>query len=339
MNMLIPSDGPDSVDITQVVESPTARRTELESLNIIARDNPRDEDQGKKRLDKSIQLDPDRYFYSIPRGRGASGLSFITGPSARLAEDVAIFYGNLRSLSHITGITDDYVVATGSSIDLQSNTSVTVEVRRKIRTSDGRRYSDDMIGVTSNAACSIALRNAVLKVVPQYFWYDAYSLAQKLSAGAEKPIEGRRKVAVKYMKSIGVGVQQLLDAVGRKSMDEVTEADLVILKGLVNSIKNSEISKEEAFPSISGIARLNEVVSGDSDKKTNGKEGIRAVRNDLRTAIKAAFLFVEDEGRGEQFLEGFNLPNIDAVDSILSVELLSKIRDTLIKPDNVKNGA
>lgn len=55
------------------------------------------------------------------------------------------------------------MTAQGVFHDLERNVAITYEVRRRIVDKNGRRYKPDMIGVTANAACSIALRNAILR--------------------------------------------------------------------------------------------------------------------------------------------------------------------------------
>lgn len=325
MNMITPTNGEGALDVTQSY----SRKTEIESLSCIAREAPRVFENGQRLLEQYVRSSPESCFYYIPRGG-----SHIIGPSSRFAFDTAGCFGNIRSQSNVSGITDDHVIATGSAIDLQTNVSTTVEVKRRIRSSDGRRYSDDMIGVTSNAACSIALRNAILKVIPQFFWHDAYVMAQKISARSEHPIAGRIKAAQKHLKGIGVGTPQILKAVGRKSVDEINDNDLVVLRGLANSIKNSEISVEEAFPSGGGVERLNEVIngdSGDSVENGNGKEKLRKVRDDLRDSVKKAYFLIDDEESRKNIIESLSLPNIDAVDSILSVSKLEQIRDKLLE--------
>src|SRR5678816_4803120 len=98
-------------------------------------------------------------FYSLPRG-GRN----IVGPSVRFAEVVASSWGNIRSGARIIDIDDKFITAQGQCFDLEKNICVQVEVKRRITKKDGKRYDDDMIGVTGNAACSISLRNAVFKV-------------------------------------------------------------------------------------------------------------------------------------------------------------------------------
>jgi hypothetical protein len=72
------------------------------------------------------------------------------------------------------------VTAQGVCHDLQSNTFIAYEVRRRITGKGDRKYSDDMIGVTGNAASSIALRNAILKIIPKVFWDGIYQAARQV---------------------------------------------------------------------------------------------------------------------------------------------------------------
>ena len=70
-------------------------------------------------------------------------------------------YGNLQLSSRIVEVADTYIVAQGVVWDLEANVRISTETRR-ITTEEGRRYNEDMIMMTGNAAASIALRNAIL---------------------------------------------------------------------------------------------------------------------------------------------------------------------------------
>src|SRR4030065_695902 len=109
-------------------------------------------------------------IYALPRKDANGSTKTIEGPSARFAEVIASAWGNCRAGARVVGESADFVTAQGGFYDLERNVAITYEVQRRITTSTGRRYSTDMIGVTANAACSIALRNAILKGVPKAFW-------------------------------------------------------------------------------------------------------------------------------------------------------------------------
>jgi len=87
----------------------------------------------------------------------------ITGPSVHLAKLVVSNWGNMRTEAKVVEVTDKEVVSRGIAWDLEANTASSFEVRRKITDKYGKRFNDDMITVTGNAANSIAYRNAVFQ--------------------------------------------------------------------------------------------------------------------------------------------------------------------------------
>ena len=95
-------------------------------------------------------------IYSLPRDG-----KVVEGPSARFGEIAASAWGNCRAGARVVSDQGDFVTAQGVFHDLERNVAITYEVQRRITGKNGRRYSADMIGVTGNAASSIALRSAI----------------------------------------------------------------------------------------------------------------------------------------------------------------------------------
>lgn len=181
--------------------------------------------------------------YVIPRGGKR-----IIGPSVRFAEMVAAAYGHLRVASMIVGEDDRFVTVRGSAWDLQRNVAFSCEVRRRITESNGRKYSDDMVGVTTNAATSIALRNAVLKVVPAALWKTIWEEAGEVAAKDGKSIEESRAIALAVFKKMGVDEKRVFDVLGVKGQEDLDVECLATLRGLTVAIKEGATSVAEAFP-------------------------------------------------------------------------------------------
>ncbi|MFM7859586.1 MAG: hypothetical protein ACKO96_48585, partial [Flammeovirgaceae bacterium] len=99
-------------------------------------------------------------IYALPRGGKP-----IEGPSVRLAEIIVASYGNLRSSARIVDNDGKMITSQGVCHDLENNTAVSVDVKRRITDKNGKTFNDDMQVVTGNAANAIAFRNAVFKVV------------------------------------------------------------------------------------------------------------------------------------------------------------------------------
>jgi hypothetical protein len=205
--------------------------------------------------------------YALIRKEKNGEKKTIVGPSARFAEIVASAWGNCRAGARVVDEQKDFVVAQGAFVDLQKNVAITYEVQRRIVDSKGRRYSADMIGVTANAACSIALRNAILKGVPKALWSDLWEQARTVAQGDVKTLSNRRANAVKKFAAYGVTEQMLLAKIGRKGIEDVTPDDLGILLGFLTTIKEGDATPEQLFadetppePESAAVAGINESI-------------------------------------------------------------------------------
>lgn len=181
-------------------------------------------------------------IYSLPRGK-----EVIEGPSARFAEIIISAWGNCRSGARIVNEGAQFVTAQGVCHDLQRNVALTYEVQRRITDRNGNRYSPDMIGVTANAASSIALRNAILKVVPKAFWNDIYLAARKTIMGDFKTLANRRDNAIKAFVPYGISSEQIFETLGVKGIEDIGGEELVTLSGLLTAIKEGDTTPEQAF--------------------------------------------------------------------------------------------
>ncbi len=181
-------------------------------------------------------------IYALPRAGKT-----IAGPSARLAEIVASAWGNCQAGARVVEVGHDFLTAQGVFHDLERNVSITYEVRRRITDKNGRRFEADMIGVTANAACSIALRNAVFKGVPKAFWVDAYDSARKAVAGDIKTLSARRADAISAFKAMDVTESMILRVLGVKGAQDIGLDELTTLIGIFNAIKEGDTTVEDAF--------------------------------------------------------------------------------------------
>jgi hypothetical protein len=181
-------------------------------------------------------------FYVLPRGAKK-----IDGPSIRLAEVVGSAWGNLRYGARIVEEGEKFVVAQGACHDLQNNNAVTVDIRRRITDGKGRRFNDDMIQVTANAACSIALRQAIFKIVPFALIKDVYEAARQCSVGKAMSMTDRRQAAIGWFSKVGVSEKQVVAYLGREGIEDITLDDLIDLRGLVTAIRDGDMSVETAL--------------------------------------------------------------------------------------------
>lgn len=173
----------------------------------------------------------------------------IEGASVRMAEIIASSWGNLRVQARIVGNDGKVITAQGVCHDLESNYATSVEVKRRITGKDGKTFSEDMQVVTGNAACAIAMRNALFKVVPAALVKKVIDKAKKVSLGESMTLETSRAKMLQYFKTIGVEEKQILDYLSVEKVDEIDIDMVVELRGLATAIKEGTTSVKEAFES------------------------------------------------------------------------------------------
>lgn len=186
-------------------------------------------------------------FYKLKRTSADGGTKVIEGPSVRMAEIMGAAWGNLRVQSRIVEVGEKEVVAQGVAMDLERNIAYSAEVRRRIVGKSGRRYSDDMIIVTCNAACAIAERNATLKVVPRSYVNQVLSEARKAAAGGAATLKDRRTKLLAKWKEKGVTEAQLLRYLELSGVEEISLQHIDDLLGLWGAIEDGLTTVGETF--------------------------------------------------------------------------------------------
>jgi hypothetical protein len=185
--------------------------------------------------------------YAVPRGGKQ-----ITGPSIHLAKILAQFWGNLRIEAKVINIDAKHITSQAVAYDLENNLAIKVEVKRSITGKYGR-FNDDMITVTGNAGNSIAMRNAILSVIPRAVVDKVYNEAKKTITGdisdATKLMAKRKKVLDQFKDVYNVTEAEVLKSIGKASIDHIDADNLVTLIGIGQAIKDGDTTIEEAFKS------------------------------------------------------------------------------------------
>jgi hypothetical protein len=183
--------------------------------------------------------------YSLPRGGKP-----ITGPTVHLAKILAQNWGNLRVEAKVISVDRATLTSQAIAFDLENNLAIKVEVKRSIMGKSGR-FNEDMIVVTGNAANAIALRNAILAVIPRGIVDKVYREATKTITGdlsdETKLITKRKKVLDGFANTYGVAEREVLNAIGKAAVEHITQEDLVVLIGIGQAIKDGDTTVEMAF--------------------------------------------------------------------------------------------
>ena len=187
--------------------------------------------------------------YALPRGGKP-----ITGPSVHLARILAQQYGNMRAEAKVVEITDKQIISRAMAWDLESNYAVAFEVRRSIVDKYGRRYNDDMITVTGNAANAIAYRNAVLAIIPKGIMEAAYKAAQDLITGDlsdEAKLVVRRKKALDFFNDeYGISESEVLKMLGKQTIQQIKAEQIALMLSTQQALKDGDTTVDELMKDI-----------------------------------------------------------------------------------------
>lgn len=246
------------------VETLTAlTKGEIDAQIATAKQYPRNLSRVLNNIETLATMDEDvagSCFYSLRRNG-----KLIEGASVRMAEIVASSWGNLRTQARIIANDGKTITAQGVCHDLETNTAISVEVKRRITDKNGKTYNDDMQIMTGNAACAIALRNAVFKVVPAALIKKAIDKAKKVSLGESMTLETSRSKMMEYFKTIGVDERQIFDYLSVDKIDEIDIDMVVELRGLATALKEGTTTVKEAFEPKIDPEKAKKVASAFSD--------------------------------------------------------------------------
>lgn len=231
----------------QIVQVDAVERANVDSQVATAKQYPR---SIKRSIDNSIVIatmdaeTAQSCGYALPRGGKP-----ITGPSVHLAKIIVSNWGNMRTESKVVQITDKQIISRGTAWDLETNVASAFEVRRNIVDSKGKRFSDDMITVTGNAANSIAYRDAVFSVIPRAMVDKVYKAAQKYITGDlsdEEKLIKRRTDAINYFNDeYGITEAEVIKLCGKHTVQQIKANEIALLLGMVQSLKDGDTTVDE----------------------------------------------------------------------------------------------
>lgn len=230
-------------------------------------------------------------FYSVPRAGGS-----VTGPSIRLAEEIARVVGNFqyghRELSRDDRKSEVEVFAWDVENNNRSVRQLTVmhviDTRQGPKPCRDQKDIDDKI---SNVA-SKQVRGRILALIPKWLLEDAILECKKTLTGTnDEPLEVRIRKMTQAFGKYGVTTQHLETYLGHK-LDSTMVDELVDLQGVFNALK------EGAKPSDYFGAKDDDSDAGNADDKaaetikaaakSGAKKQSSTAKKSEQTATKAA---------------------------------------------------
>ena len=264
-------DNAEIIEVKQADVLQALNRAEIDIQIATAKQYPRDINAVLNKIATYATMDRETAedcFYVLRREDKQGNVNVIEGLSVRMAEIIAGAWGNLRVQARIIGNDGRQITAQAICHDLETNFAVSKEVKRSIVTKKGYTFSEDMQVVTGNAACSIALRNAVLTVIPKAVTKRIINEVKQVALGQSIDLEQSRQNVIQYFAKLGVKQEQLFLYLGVKSAQEIDKQKIFELRATANAIKEGTTTVEECFvkPAIEAKKQA------DAVKKTNSAQ-------------------------------------------------------------------
>ena len=241
-------DNSEIIEVKQADVIQALNRAEIDIQIATAKQYPRDINAVLNKIATYATMDRETAedcFYVLRREDKHGNVNVIEGLSVRMAEIIAGAWGNLRVQARIIGNDGRQITAQAICHDLETNFAVSKEVKRSIVTKKGYTFSEDMQVVTGNAACSIALRNAVLTVIPKAVTKRIINDVKQVALGQSIDLEQSRQNVIQYFAKLGVKQEQLFLYLGVKSAQEIDKQKIFELRATANAIKEGTTTVEE----------------------------------------------------------------------------------------------
>lgn len=238
------------IEVRQAEMLQAIDRAEVDMQITTAKQYPRDINAVLNKIATYATMDRETAedcFYVLRRKNPNGTDQVIEGLSIRMAEIIAGAWGNLRVQTRIIGNDGRMITAQAICHDLETNFAVSKEVKRSIVTKTGKTFSQDMQVVTGNAAASIALRNAVLTVIPKAVTKKIITEVKRVALGQSIDLETRRQNIIAYFGKLGVTQQQLLDYLGINKIEEIDAEAVFQLRATANAINEGTTTVKETF--------------------------------------------------------------------------------------------
>jgi hypothetical protein len=176
-------------------------------------------------------------FYNVPRGG-----SKVSGPSIRLAEEIARVYGNFeyghRELSRSADKSEVEVYAWDKEKNNRSIRQITV--MHTLDTKDGQRPLRDQKDVDDKIAnvASKQVRGRILALLPKWMVESAVEECKRTIAGRnDEPLAQRIRKMVDAFGKYGVKPEQIAEYIGHP-VESATQDDFIDLLGVFNAIRD-----------------------------------------------------------------------------------------------------
>jgi hypothetical protein len=196
--------------------------------------------------------------YAKPQGGG-----FVRGPSIRLAELAAMFWGNLEVEVAEPVVSDRSVSVTASAYDLQNNYRQESLATVSIIGKTGQRFPGHLIETLILATAAKAKRNAILAVIPRSYVNDLLEHAKGVATkNAPSLEETRGKMIEMFARKYKVSADQLCTLVDVRGIDDMASEHLDTIRGVWTALSEGGTVSEFFAPQESKADAVRAQVAG-----------------------------------------------------------------------------
>lgn len=238
---------PNQSSRTMIDVAQTRAAQEAQGAMVIAKKFPRDEDTAYLKIRESCKRKAlaEVAMYAYPRGN-----TTVTGPSIRLAETIARYWGNLDygivelEQRHGESIMEAYCW------DMETNNKVkrifTVKHFRQTK-AGGYALTDprDIYELTANQGAR-RLRACILSVIPGDIIDGALDQCDETLTKDVEPIGDRLRKMLEAFQVLGVTKEMVEKRLGH-NLDVTTETEILQLRKIYTSIKDNAADRAEFF--------------------------------------------------------------------------------------------
>ncbi len=242
------TENPASVNVATTKIEQTRAMTEVQGMMLLAKQFPRNEIEAYSKVMQACQRTEfaEKATYSYPRGRET-----ISGPSIRLAEEIARCWGNIdfgiKELSQKDGESEMMAYAWDLETNTRSSQNFAVKhIRDTGGTAKKLTSQRDIYENNANNA-GRRLRARILAIVPPDLVNAAVAECKRTLVGKnEVPLIDRAKNMVMAFSKVGVK-QALIEKRLGHPIEDVTAEEIAEYRGILNSIKDGEKSVSDWF--------------------------------------------------------------------------------------------
>lgn len=250
---------------------------EVQGAIVVAQRCPRNENRAFKEILNACQRKSlaESATYCFPRGGQQ-----VKGPSIRLAEVLARYWGNIQYGVRELARTDTETLFEAYCWDVQTNTRISRRFSQKHwrdrKNGKGYALTDerDIYEAVANAG-SRRLRACILQVIPGDIVEAALEQCAKTKMGkSDLPMKDRIRQLVVAFDKFGVTEEMIEEFLGHK-LDATTPEEFVDLRDIYTSLKDGVVSRDQWFSAPRSQStqtdEINNKFAGNQSKKKNKK--------------------------------------------------------------------